>query len=135
MCTYPGTVGNGADTYPSLPVAALPASPTLFPQTAAELSQQCGALKTHVLHQIAQHFLRHPEPVNKVDTSGVALEYSALLDYPVKTSQESEAYLIELRAEGYTFEGPQGEAATDLYEVLAVEELVDVLATLEKAVG
>lgn len=113
----------------------LPATPTLFPQTAAELSQQCGALKTQVLHQIAQHFQRYPAPVNKPDASGVALEYGALLEYPVTTSEESESYLIELRAEGFTFEGPHGEAATDVYEVLAVEQLVDVLAVLEKSVG
>lgn len=125
--------GNVAGCLILVPVATSSGTPTLLPETAAELSVQAGQLKAQVLDLIARHFQSYPQPVNKPDHSGAALEYVALVEYAVTTSEESESYIIELRPEGFIFENPHGEKAAEGYGILPVEELLDLLRVLEQS--
>lgn len=103
----------------------------------AELRARHEALKQAVLGRIMDHFLRRPAPVRKIDVSRGANgpEYVQLLDYHVPTSEENEAYIMELGPDDFGYENRDDEPARDSYGVLSVGVLIDLVLVLEHAAG
>lgn len=106
---------------------------SFFPPTVEALSQALLDLKNRVLARIALHFTTHPWPVNEPDNGSDAGNRLQLLDYWVTTANQDKAFIMELRADGFTFEDWEDESGTGQYDTLDVEVLIDLVRVLDKA--
>lgn len=105
--------------------------PTLATPTLAQVSTD---LKAEVLRRIAAHFAQHPAPIDKPDPQQPA-ELLQLLPYHVQTTEESTAFIVRLRATDFDYEDHNGSLSQEGYDVLHVEELLDIVQVLESAAG
>ena len=101
--------------------------------TVEQLSQALRDLKNRVLARITGHFTAHPAPVNEPDSGSDAGNFLQLLDYWVTTPGQEKAFIMELRADGFTSEDWNDTPGTEHYEALDVAVLIDLVRVLDKA--
>lgn len=107
----------------------LPAAPTTV--STAGLRAGLSLLRTEVRRRIAAHFHRDPAAVNDRDGEDPDAEYESLFAQTVPTQRDGEAFVTELRADGFSYETVGDVKGQASYEDCCVEHLLEVLAVLD----